>query len=324
MIIKASLLKITVITFLLFSLRIEAKNVFFYKPQNVGNIKGRAFADTAAPLRLLNMSVFGATQNAVSQAINGWQVGDFSGVASPEPKDNYQRGISNTWIGSTSVQMTNSEMGGQLHTYSISPLGGSNYNYNLANLQVNYTWADFKKGRSGQVNILPWRHSTSRLKFQFKLKIPNVYMEGGAIGYVYASLLLQDENGKIFWLQPQIFDTRGTPSSEFLGWDGGTKSGYVNTFYDSKNATRYCSKDTRSYSSTDTTWRTWHLYSFSVNRTQLLNAVASMNQTFNSGLSNNVAGYRVVMFTVQDEIYWETGNGWLPMSIRDLNMYEQY
>lgn len=312
---KLPLTILSVLVLLLAQLPARATDVFFYTPQNVGNISGRAFADAAPPPGVLSMATYGATPNAVSQAIDFWQVGDFTGVISPAPVGNYQRGINNGWYGSTAVQMTDLEMGGQLHTWSIP--GGSAYSYNLANLQVQHTWTEAD-------NIRPWTRTTSMLRFQFNLKIPGVYMEGGAVGYIYASLLLKDQNGKFIWLQPQIFDTRGAPSTEYVGWDVGTNSGYANTFYDYNNASRYISKDPWSYWSTSATWNTWRTYSFTVNQTQLLNAVGDMNARYGSGLSTNPAGYLIALFSVQDEIYWPTGNGILQMGVRDLYMYEQY
>lgn len=294
-------------------LPVSATDVFYYTPEHVTNITGRAFADAGPPPKLLAMSTFGAGPNAVAQVVSNWQVGGFSGVTSPAPMGNYQRGITNGGYGSMAVQMTDLEMGGMLNTWSI-PRGSP---YNLANLQVNYNWTDAD-------NILPWTHATSNLRLQFNLKIPYSYVEGGAIGYVYSDFLLVDQTGKYFWLQVIIYDTRGAPSTEYIGWDTGTSSGYVNSFYDYNNATRYCSKDPWSHWSTGATWNTYETYSFTVNQTQLLKAINDLNAKYNGGLSTNLAGYRVRMFTVQDEMYWPVGNGNLSMGVSNLYMYEQY
>lgn len=286
---------------------------FFYTPENIGNISGRVFADIQSSPHLLNMSVFGI--GTYGEAITDWQVGTFSGVTSPNPFGLYQVGLYNNWIGSTAVQMTDTEMGGQLHTWSI--INGSGYNYNLANLQVKYRWEESD-------NIRPWTRSTSKLRFAFNLKVPSAYMEDGAIGYVYVSLLMRDPNGKIFWIQPQIFDTRGAPSTEYIGWDAGTSSGFVNTYYDYGNNRRYCSKAPASYWSTGATWSDWRWYDFSVSRPQALNMINDLNAQYGSGLSTNLSQYQLLMFTIQDEIYWPTGDGHLGMGVRDVYLADEY
>jgi hypothetical protein len=292
----------------------NAADVFYYAPQHVGSINGRVYVDRASPHNWLNMSIFGCGPYAASQAIS-WRVSDFTGVFPPAPQSSYQRGVNNGWYGSTAVQMTDMEMGAHLHTYSLPR---ATYNHNLSNLQVKYTWPDTSAPR-------PWTRATSTLRFGFNLKIPGKWMEGGAVGYIYASLLLKDQNGKIVWVQPQIFDTRGVPSTEYLGWDAGTNSGYANSYYSyHQTNTRYCMKPSWSHWSTSNTWSDWRWYEFQMTRSHLLNVINDMNARFGSGFSPNLAGYKVVLFTIQDEIYWPTGNGWLPMGVRDINMLEQY
>jgi hypothetical protein len=287
---------------------------YFYTPETISGISGRAYANSDCPRRLLNMSVFGGSANAISQSVTGWNLGDFTGVTSPSPLGTYQLGIDNSWYGSTAVQMTSTEMGAQLHTYSI-PSG----NGNLLNAQVKYTW-DYSD------DIRPWQHTTSKLNFSFNLKIPSSYFEGGACGYIYASILLTDPAGHYFWIQPQIYDSRREPGTEYVGWDAGTNSAYANTYYRYGNngVADYCTKNSASYWSTGSTWSSWRWYGFSVSRTQLLNAINDINSAYHAGLSTNPADWRMTLFSIQDEIYHATGNGHLAFGVKDIWAFEEY
>jgi hypothetical protein len=49
-----------------------------------------------------------------------------------------------------------------------------------------------------------------------------------------------------------------------------------------------------------------------------------MNSKFNVGLSTDPAVYRVMLFTIQGETYWPTGNGKMGFSVRESYLLEQY
>lgn len=281
---------------------------YYYTPECITNISGRVFTDRSGPLHFLNMSVFSQPSIIESQAVT-WMVGDFTGVYPSSPIDCYQRGVDNSWYGSCAVQIYCTQMGAMLHTWSVPTRN------TLINSQVKYEWSSFD-------NIHPWMHTDSVFKVSFHLKVPAAYMTSGACGYVYASICLADPNGKYFWLQPAAFDTRGISNSESVGWDKGTSSAYAGTFYGSN--TRYISKDPASAISTGTTWNTWRWYCFTIDRTQLLNAVNDINSRYNVGLSSNPAAYRLGMITIQDEIYWPLGDGYVSMGVKDLWAYENY
>jgi hypothetical protein len=305
---------ITVIALLLAQPSAEATYVFFYRPENITGISGRAFANNSGPDHQLNISLFGAGSDAVSKVVN-WQVGDFTGAITPAPLGNYQRGVLGGGYGSTAVQMAGDEMGGQLHTASIP--GGSIYPNNLACMSVHHNWnADYVK---------PWTHATSQLRVQFNMQIPAFYMIGGALGYINLGMGMQDENGKSFWFLCAVFDTRGAPSKESIGWDkGGTSLPYASSFFDCNVATRYCSRDAASYWSTSIPWSGWHRYGCTISRQQLLNIINDLNTTYGRGYSTNVSGYRLTSVSLQDEIKWPTGNGWLPMGVKGLSVFEEY
>jgi hypothetical protein len=295
-----------------------AGTVYFYTPQSVGNISGRAYADGDAPLHWLNMSTFGETSSAVSQTISGWNVGDFSGVVSPSPVGSYQLGINNSAYGSAAVQMTDTAVGAQVNTFTIP--GGSSYNNNLANAQVQYKW-------SAADNLTPWAYSTSNFNFSFYLEVPSSYFTGGAVGYVMSSILVSDENNHSLWIQASAYDVRGVGSSgihEYIGFDPGTDTAFADSFYDPNKTTRYLSESANSNSSTGSTWSGLRWYGYSINRTQLLNAINDANSKYGIGLSTNPANYTLRFISIQDEIAWPSGNGWLPFGADQIWAYETY
>jgi hypothetical protein len=294
----------------------SSRTISYYASENIGNIAGRAFADGEAPIHLLNMSTFGETSYAVSKIISGWNMGEFTGVESPAPVGNYQLGIDNAAYGSSAVQMSGSAVGAIVNTLTIP--GGSGYNNDLANAQVQYRWL-------ASDNLRPWAHTTSKFNFSFNLQIPKSHFTGGAVGYVLASFLVTDGNGHSLWIQPQVYDVRGVNSNgihEFVGYDEGTAAVFVNTMYGP--GTRYCTQSSGSSSSTGSTWSGWRLYSESIDQKQLLNAVNDANSQYQAGLSTNPPNYILMLISIQDEIAWPTGNGWLPFSAERISAYETY
>jgi hypothetical protein len=293
-----------------------AATTWFYAPQSVGNISGRAYADGDAPLHWLNMSTFGLTSSAVSETISGWNVGSFSGITSPSPVGEYQLGIDNGAYGSDAVQMTNTAFGGIVNTYTIP--GGSGYNNNLANMQVQYKW-------DAGDNLQPWEYSTSAFNFAYYLEVPGSYFTGGAVGYVIASVLVTDNNNHSIWLQTSAYDDRGISSSgmhEFIGFDKGTQVAYADTLYNS--GTQYCSQLYGSSTSTGSTWSGYRWYGYSISRAQLLNAINGVNSKYGEGLSTNPANYTLRFISIQAEIAWPEGNGWLGWGADQMNAWETY
>jgi hypothetical protein len=88
--------------------------------------------------------------------------------------------------------------------------------------------------------------------------------------------------------------------------------------------TRYCTQSSGSNSSTGSTWSGWRWYGESINRTQLLNAINDANSKFGAGLSTNTANYSLLFISIQDEIAWPSGNGWLPFSAEQIWTDETY
>ncbi len=288
-------------------------SITYYAQEQVSSVDGRAFADADCPSRWLNMSVFGWTPSGVAQPV-AWNLGAFTGAQTPAPVSPYQRGVAAGWYGSSSVQLAHAA-GCQNHTWSIP--GGGSYNFHLANCQLKYKW-------TAADDLRPWRHGSSRLRLAFQAKVPTAYFEGGAVGYVYSSLLLQDLAGNALWIQPHVYDSRGAPLAEYVGWDVGTRSAFANTFYRGDGgASRFGSGEGSSQGATGQLFSDWRWFVITINASQLLAAVGEVNGRYGGGLSGNAADYRLLLLTVQNEIYWPTGNGHLGMAVRNLKISEE-
>jgi hypothetical protein len=90
---------------------------------------------------------------------------------------------------------TNTTVGAMVNTFTIP--GGSGYNNNLANAQVQHKW-------NASDNLTPWAYTTSNFYFSYYLQVPNSYFTGGAVGYVstnpaYYKLLFISIQDEIAW-----------------------------------------------------------------------------------------------------------------------------
>lgn len=274
------------------------------------------YVDANSPPRKWAMSTFGWGLWDKNNTISHWNLGDYTGITIPTPLEKWQRGVNPGWPGSSAVVMNKKSSGCQNHTWSL-PRG---INHSLANCQIKYRW-ELKDNRR------PWDGSAnSQFEMAFTAKVPSAYMTGGAVGYVYASILLQDENGKKLWIQPQMFDTRGAPSKEYVGWDAGTNSAFANTYfrYSNYGIGRYISKAPYSSESLGSLWGNWKLWQFSINRSQLQTVIMDINSRFGSGLSMNVWAYKLILVSVQNEIAWSKGDGHLGMGVNGIKVWESY
>ena len=285
-----------------------------YSQESVGNIENRALSDPAViPEHITVMVTFGLGINATSQPIT-WNVGDFTGLYVPEPKENYQRGINNSWYGSTAVQMYGTSAGVQVHTYSAPEHSSSN----LANGQIAYRWLD-----SDDVRV--WTEPTSIMKMGFYLQVPKVYVEGGAVAYSNVILGFKDTvSGGQLWFIVNIYDIRGSSAFfEWVGWDSGTNMPMVATYLG--GGTRFAYISEKSNLSTGETWAQWRYFEFLVNRNNFTNAVQAINENYTLSLSTNPSDYIIELLTIQAEIYWPEGsNGHIGVSMRDINLSELY
>ncbi len=285
-----------------------------YSPESISDITGHVYSDPSVlPFHKTIMATFGLGADATSQTIT-WNVGDFTGLNVPDPKENYQRGINNSWYGSTAVQMYGNYAGIQVHTYSAP----SHPDSNLANAQISYQWSESD-------NEHPWNYDSSIMAMRFNLQVPTVWVEGGAVAYSNAILLLEDTStGKKVWYIVNMYDTRDMSIfKEYIGWDSGTNIPMIITYFG--HGTRYTYIPSNSATSTDKTWSDWKFFEFFVSRNNLTWAVNDVNSQYSMGLSTDPNNYIILLMTIQGEIYWPSGgNGHLGVSMGDIYLSEVY
>lgn len=315
---KRSLAYLFIIGMSLFYLNVytaRAATIPIYAPETVTNIEGRVYVDVNDPIHQGFLRLGGMSSTAASNIISGWNVGTYTGATTTSPIANRQRGVNNAVPGSTAVQMFGTTAGFIIDTNSIP--GTSDYTYGLANAQWGYAW-------DGADNIRPWASSTSAFGMDFVMKIPIAKQRSNSEpGYVYASILVQDVvSGKSLYLQPQVLDTRYVPY-EFYGFDAGTQTAFVGAKFKANG--RYASKTTNAVS-TKTPWANFKTYGFTINRQQLLNAVSDINSAYASGLSLSPEDYRLILITIQSEVYWGSGlrGTRLATSVRQVNAWTTY
>ena len=282
-----------------------------YQQESVDSIDDRAYSDPSAiPYHKTVMVTFGLG-DATSQEIT-WDVGDFTGLHVPDPKQNYQKGINNSWYGSTAVQMYQNYAGVQVHTYSAE----SHPSSNLANAQLAYWWYD-----SDDVRV--WTSGDSIMKMSAYLQVPRVWVEGGAVAYSNIILLFKDTTtGKSVWFIVNYFDTREESIfKEWIGFDSGTNIPMIVTYFG--HNTKYAYLEPNSYPAINQTWTGWHYYEFRVNRFNFTTAINDVNNQYSWGMSNNPEDYIISELTVQAEIYWPEGsNGHLGVSMHNVELEE--
>ncbi len=285
-----------------------------YQQESVSSIEGRAVSDPSAiPYHKTMMVTFGLGASATSQVIT-WDVGDFSGLHVPDPKGNYQRGINNSWYGSTAVQMYQDYAGIQLHTYSAEEHPSSN----LANAQLAYWWEDAD-------NMRVWTGADSVLKMSMYFQVPRVWVEGNAVAYSNVILLFKDTTtGKSVWYIVNAFDTRGSSSfSEWIGWDSGTNIPMVISYFG--RGTEYAYLGPGSSVATGETWSGWRYLEFRISRGNFTKAMEDVNSQYSTGMSTDPGDYIITEITVQAEIYWPNdgeSNGHIGVSMHQVSLEE--
>lgn len=289
---------------------------YFYTPEYISDINNRVYANMDCPeiKDQTAICVWRLGDNAVNQDIH-WAIGDFTAFY-PNPANGLtQKGINNNWYGSTSFQMLGTAMGVHIHTWS----SGEDIPKNLANGQVYYLWSNNHQK--------PWTHNDSVFVMKYDLKVPNCYMESNSIGYIYASILLKDNNNKGLWLQVHNFDTRNlfVEQTGFDGGDTGTNLPYFNSYFG--KTTNYVTMGAGSSSSTDTTFQEWKYYEFRVSAKQIDAIIKKTNAEHGTSLSNNIADYSMALMSIQAEIHRPLSpiqHGHMSMSIRDIYLLEEY
>lgn len=295
---------------------VRATTQTIYSPETITNINERIYVDVPDPVHQTFIRLGGMSASATSQTITGWNLGKYTGAKTSGTIANYQRGVNNNVPGSSAVQLFGNTAGFIVDTTSIP--GNSAYTFGLANAQWGYAW-------NSADAIKPWATSTSKFNMDFDMKIPIAkHKSNSEPGYVYASILVRDgTSGKYLYIQPQILDTRYIPY-EFYGFDVGTQTAFVGVKFVSNG--RYASKTSTSTASTKTAWNAWKHFGFTINRTQLNNAITDINAVYGAGLSLDYANYTLILITIQDEVYWGSGvrGTKIAASVRNINAWSSY
>jgi hypothetical protein len=304
--------------------------VYFYTPSPINNISGRAYANEGlgeppmphAPYRHMYWSVWGQTNEAVSQPIRGWNLGDFTGAYVLGPLEDHQRGYNPASYGGSAVSMHDSiengikypVFGAMINSWNY-PQGIDKYNLMAANLAYKFDPTD---------NLRPFSYgATSKLNFSLMLQVPTAYAVGGARAHLGPSITLEDTSDpntpKYFWIAINAFDTGKTAThTENVDWDVGTAAAVVGSFFGP--GTRYSSTASSSHISTSTPWIGWRWYSFSIGIPQLKNIIADLNAKCTkwredntrsdcSYFSTNPSDYKLGMLLLDAEIARPNGQG---------------
>ncbi len=300
-----------------------------YQQESVSSINGRAYSDPSKiPYHQSTMVTFGLG-NATSQAVS-WDVGDFTGLHVPEPKENYQRGINGNadGYGWTAVQMYKNYAGVLINTWSASHDGDS-----IANGQMSYWWMESD-------DVRPWTSTTSILKLSYYLMIPHgvntstgghvggVYLVGGAVAYSSTLLLLKDTvTGKEVWIVVNAYDSRGDDffdNGEFIMYDTGYHPTYIpmiESYYGS--GTRFVYRGSNSSYSTGNMWDSWKYFEYRMNYDNFSYAIGQLNEQYEQNYSTDPMNYILLDITVQAEISWpQGGNGTIGISFYNVQLEE--
>jgi hypothetical protein len=256
------------------------------------------------------MSVFRQTADAASQTITDWNLGDYTGVASPDPLGNYQRGVNNSVPGSNAVQMTGTQAGVVINSTTVS------VTWPWMNSQIKYKWNSLVD------NIHPWEYDDSALNVSFKMKLPWASTGGASIAYAGCGLVVADSNNKVISLGQIVFDTRGgiyISRDRYVGLEsaGRGMAGGVATA-----SSRFLDLLPGSHTASSSTWDEWQYYGFSIGRTEFLNAINDLNNRFqDEDFSTDVTDYRLLLAAVSGEVN-TTNSGYMAWGIDEWTIWQ--
>ncbi len=298
----------------------RASTIWYYTPQSINDISGHAYSNLTNPVYNVTMMYTSRQGNVSAQPLSTWNLGDFTGLTSPSPLGQYQRSgaYPENSYGANAVQMAGTAAGCMVNTWTANMTRDSS---NLATSVFQYGW-----NPTEYATMKPWANSGT-LTFQFEMQVPQAYVAnpaGGDCAYTYGSLWLSDGHGHGLWVQPQLFDTRGAPSREYVGWDEGTNTAFANTFFDYNNNTSFCTRPQWSNWSTGSTWSGWRQYAVTISDSQLQAAINAVNNQYPNAIWGNAADYQLGLWTVQDEVFWPTSNVNCAMSVRNVYLHSTF
>lgn len=247
-----------------------------------------------------------------------WNVGEFSGLTSPMPMQNYQASTKPNGYGSTSVQLIGHQATMHLHSWSLpspSPMGW----YIL-------TW-------NRPVNANPWSASFGSdpiFCVEHSQAIVASYSEGTP-QYTGVSVWLSDKNGRFIQLEVKSWDNRGPQSFyEGVSYDPGLDSNYAGTYYSSGR--RYITLMSYSNSANNEIWAEPRWYGMCISKGNLANIVNERNAKVPGSppLDGDYSKYTVTNVVVQAEIAGLAtptkpgSNGWFTLRAAGIYTYTRY
>jgi hypothetical protein len=310
---------------------------YYYTPESINSLTGKIYSlenlwgGTPAPTNQLHFRHGGLGAAPFSDPVY-WAVNDYTGIAPATPLTAKQISRSpNCCFSTFQVEAGSGYDTGQfgwVMSTAWVPLP-ENPDLQFVNMQGTYVWPSSQP-------IRPWITSSSRLGFEFSMKIPSAGISYGAKSYVTAQIAIHDGSGHYFWMQPVIYlngFTAGAESTDAIGYDVGTGAAYINPVY--QNVGRYTSKFDNPFTgqlgnlTTTSTWSEWKWYSLTISTQQLLNAINDLN-AMGGNFSTNLSDYWVDFMGIQSEINRQaTGqphdpDGWIGVGIKQVYAYRMY
>ncbi len=288
-----------------------------YRQPSISNIDAFAFGQPPPPRdNQTTLILWQQGSDAVSKAIS-WDVGQYTGFRPSSPYSTYQRGKVNT-ANATAVQAQGRTVG-IFNAPSARPTVGD---------LVPIVFQHFYPLGTG---LRPWSQATSELQMSADVQVPHAFVSGGAVGYVQFSLAVRDTTAlvvKYFWIQVQIFDTRGGSFNESLQGDdcaGCTFTPIIGSAI--RSGTKYVHMLPGSAVSRGSMWSGFQTYAFGISRAELQKAIQDIKNRYPAygGISTKPEDYEVNLLGVLDEIYYPQGSSArMGASFRDLQVSERY
>ncbi len=156
-------------------------------------------------------------------------------------------------------------------------------------------------------DIRPWRDANT-LVLEAWVTVPQVQLNGGDVGYVQYSILLEDAtSGKYIWWVWQVYDARSAQPHEFLGTDvtpdGGEFSFVLTSFASSGLA--YSTTGAGSAEFQHSPWTAPQSFSSKITRQNFQNGVKAIAASFPeySSLSRKPEDFKLRAFYFYPEIF---------------------
>jgi len=253
-----------------------------------------------------------------------WPVADFTGFQVPQPVSTFQRGVSDSWYGSTACQLNGTRMGFQVHKDSVVQNNPISAPGNIYGMQMIRNWGSDLSRR-------PWGGSFSpaaALRIQANYTVPRRYTPAGVAQYgqLVVSLVDTTQNdpsySRAIWYSISLWDSRG-PQGEWVATDaGGTPNYVVNTFV---GATKYATAHPNSQTAWGNSGCACLWYGAYISKANLLNAVRDLNSRFGRHYSTNAADWAINLVGVGTEMMSPPGSmGWIASSAWELGAFTEY